>query len=79
MTDPAEIIRALGGKFSPAFDREGPLVFTSRDCVLCGPQTDCECRSCTALYQRYLRPAEPCGMNYRGGQCPRGHRKEDQR
>ena len=84
MTDPIEMIHQLGGKWSPAFDRPGPLTFTSRDCVLCGPQTDCECRPCTATYEnRYhlatgRAPSEACGMTFRAGQCPRGHRKEDQ-
>lgn len=41
--DPVATLDGLGAKWSPAFTRPGPLVFTSRDCVLCGPQQDCRC------------------------------------
>lgn len=43
MNDPKVILDQLGAKWSPAFSRPGPLVFTSRDCVLCGPDQDCRC------------------------------------
>jgi hypothetical protein len=38
-----EILGQLGAKWSPAFSRPGPLIFTARDCVLCGPDQDCRC------------------------------------
>jgi hypothetical protein len=40
---PREILDQLGAKWSPAFSRPGPLTFTARDCVLCGPHQDCRC------------------------------------
>ena len=78
--DPTAILDQLGAKWSPAFSRPGPLVITSRDCVLCGPARDCSCRPCSAQQHNvyYLatgRPEfEPCGMTIQpNGECPRGH------
>ena len=78
--DPTAILDQLGAKWSPAFSRPGPLVITSRDCVLCGPERDCQCRQCPATqHNRYYlatgRPEfEPCGMTIQpNGECPRGH------
>lgn len=43
--DPVAILGDLGAKWSPAFTREGPLTITARDCVICGPGTDCICHT----------------------------------
>ncbi len=41
--DAKKALDSLGAKWSPTFDRPGPLVITARDCVLCGPDMDCRC------------------------------------
>jgi len=43
--DPLAALASLGAKWSPAFTRPGPLEITARDCVLCGPDQDCDCAS----------------------------------
>jgi hypothetical protein len=43
--DAVETSASLGAKISPAFTRDGPLRITSRDCVMCGPATDCICHT----------------------------------
>ena len=83
-SDPVSIVDQLGAKWSPAFSRPGPLTITARDCVLCGPERDCQCRQCPATYENvyYLatgRPRfEPCTMRVdpQTGECPRGHRSD---
>jgi hypothetical protein len=40
-----KMVKALNGKVSPALTRRGPLVITARDCVICGPKTDCICHT----------------------------------
>lgn len=45
MTDLVKLVKALNGKISPALTRPGPLRITSRDCVICGPKTDCICHT----------------------------------
>jgi hypothetical protein len=80
MTDPAEILTALGAKWSPDFDAyaSGQLDISRVRCVLCG-RAPCECRQCTAIHENryYLATGRPqfevCGMTIRDGQCPRGH------
>lgn len=78
--NPAAALNWLGAKWSPAFSRPGPLRITARDCVLCGPAQDCQCRPCGAPHENhyYLATGRPqfekCGMTVRPGvPCPRGH------
>jgi hypothetical protein len=83
--NPVAALNWLGARWSPAFSRPGPLVITARDCVLCGPQQDCQCRPCEATYENpyYLATGGPqseaCGMRIdpATGECPRGHRSPE--
>ena len=43
--NPMDILREMGAKISPALTRPEPLRITARDCVLCGPDTDCYCHT----------------------------------
>lgn len=45
VADPVAALKSLGAKVSPALTRPGPLVITARDCVICGPDTDCICHT----------------------------------
>ena len=83
--DPAEILDALGAKWSPDLGAflEGRLELHQMRCVLCG-KAPCACRYCPATHENryYLatgRPQyEPCGMRIdpATGECPRGHRAD---
>jgi hypothetical protein len=52
--DPVQILESLGAKMSPALTRNGPLTITSRDCVMCGPDTDCICHTIAFASPEYF-------------------------
>lgn len=54
VANPVAALNWLGAKVSPALTRPGPLVITARDCVICGPDTDCICHTIEFGSPEYL-------------------------